>query len=265
MPQVRCPNCGQTINLENRRGIDVDMIKRAVQREEKSFTDLLHVTQLPRKTLSLRLKELRGNGTIVKTDGMYRLNGDHSPIYKGSSFAQRLSAPFSDKRRLAVFLMVFLIGVPVSAQVFAALFASHAPEVLPIIQEQTILGSFAAAIEVQNVNELYTWQCVITFNSSKLKVLDIESGEFLDANYPLFASAFPDSNTLAFGATLKGDEPGKTGSGTLATVVFGYFEGDYEMPEIVSSWQYIETYWIDAAGYEHSGPAAFSLSVSGGQ
>jgi hypothetical protein len=264
MPQVRCPNCGQTINLANRKGIDVDMIKKAVQKEDKSFTDLLHVTQLPRKTLSLRLKELRGNGTIVKTDGMYRLNGDHSPVYKGASLAQRFSAPFSDKRRLAVFLMVFLIGVPVSAQVFATFFAYHAPQAPPIIQEPTVLGSFTAAIEVQNVNELYTWQCVITFNSSKLKVLDIKSGEFLDADFPLFASAFPDSNTLAFGATLKGDEPGKTGSGTLATVVFGYFEADYEMPEILSSWQYLETYWIDFAGNEHSDPAAFSLSVSGG-
>jgi len=254
--------------LENRKEIDVNMIAKAVQKGEKSFTDLLHVTQLPRKTLSLRLKELCGNGTIVKADGLYRLNGNYKMTHKGMGFAERFSAQFTDRRRAAILLLVFLIGFPISAQVFATLFMYRASEPPPIVQEPTVLGNFTAVIEAQNVDELYTWQCVIVFNSSKLKVLDVKPGGFLGVDPPLFANATDlDPNIVALGGSLKGDDLPRSGNGLLATIIFGYFETDYEneMPEVVSAWKYLKTYWIDAEGNEHYDLAAFTLSVSGGQ
>jgi hypothetical protein len=47
MPQVRCPNCGFTTNLENRKKMDFELIKSAAKRSPRTFTDLLYVTKLP--------------------------------------------------------------------------------------------------------------------------------------------------------------------------------------------------------------------------
>jgi PKD repeat protein len=72
-PQITCPHCGNTINLENRKEVDFEKIINALNKSPKTFTELLRITSLPRKTLSLRLKELRTSGYIVK-DGGYHLN-----------------------------------------------------------------------------------------------------------------------------------------------------------------------------------------------
>lgn len=72
-PQITCPYCGNTIGLENRKEVDFEKIMHALGKSPKTFTELLTLTNLPRKTLSLRLKELRASGSIMK-DGGYRLN-----------------------------------------------------------------------------------------------------------------------------------------------------------------------------------------------
>lgn len=262
MPQIRCPNCGQTINLENRKKIDVNLIIKAVQKKERTFTDLLHLTKLPRKTLSLRLKELRGNGAITKTDGMYRLDENYKMTYTRVSFAERFSAPFHDgRKRAAIMLLALLIGFPISAQVFATLFMHSAPP-SPIIQEPAILGNFTTVLEVHDVSDLYAWQSVTIFDSSKLKILDIRSGPFLDVEFPFFVTADLDPDVVAVGGTLCGAVSGISGSGMLAIIIFGYFEEDYEAPRIVSAWNGVKTCWIDSLG---SGipfdSATFTLSI----
>ncbi|HML01889.1 MAG TPA: PKD domain-containing protein [Candidatus Bathyarchaeia archaeon] len=72
-PQITCPYCGNTIGLENRKEVDFQKIIDALGKSPRTFTELLAMTNLPRKTLSLRLKELSASGSITK-DGGYHLN-----------------------------------------------------------------------------------------------------------------------------------------------------------------------------------------------
>jgi PKD repeat protein len=80
-PQITCPHCGNTINLENRREVDFEKIMYALDKSPKTFTELLAITSLPRKTLSIRLKELCSSGSIIK-DGGYHLNSLTKPTNK---------------------------------------------------------------------------------------------------------------------------------------------------------------------------------------
>jgi len=80
-PQITCPHCGSTINLENRKEVDFEKIIYALNNSPKTFTELLEITSLPRKTLSLRLKDLCNSGSIVK-DGGYRLGTSLKPNRK---------------------------------------------------------------------------------------------------------------------------------------------------------------------------------------
>jgi len=80
-PQITCPHCGSTINLENRKEVDFEKIMYALNHSPKTFTELLELTNLPRKTLSLRLKDLCTSGSIIK-DGGYRLNSSIKPTNK---------------------------------------------------------------------------------------------------------------------------------------------------------------------------------------
>jgi PKD repeat protein len=72
-PQITCPYCGNTIGLENRKEVDFGKIMHALGKSPRTFTELLTMTNLPRKTLSIRLKELCASGSIMK-DGGYHLN-----------------------------------------------------------------------------------------------------------------------------------------------------------------------------------------------
>jgi PKD repeat protein len=80
-PQITCPHCGSTINLENRKEVDFEKIMYALDKSPRTFTELLTITNLPRKTLSIRLKELCTSGSIVK-DGGYHLNSSIKPTGK---------------------------------------------------------------------------------------------------------------------------------------------------------------------------------------
>jgi len=80
-PQITCPNCGSTINLENRKEVDFEKIIHALYKSSKTFTELLSMTNLPRKTLSLRLKDLCSSGAIVK-DGGYHLSASFASKHK---------------------------------------------------------------------------------------------------------------------------------------------------------------------------------------
>jgi hypothetical protein len=233
MPQVTCPNCGTTINLENRKEIDYGLIKSAVGREPQTFTDLLHYTKLSRKTLSLRLSALCGEGAVLKEDGKYMLNGKCVSESRGGHFAQGVSRVFSDRKvRTGVMLVALLVFSSVSSYVLASYFT------LPknTVQEPVVIGKFTMALDVSNVTDLYGWQVNIGFNSSQMKVLDTSPGDFLGADFPGFVnSTDTESNTLLLAETLKGDVPGKSTDGTpgrLATIIFGYYEQDYDEPRI---------------------------------
>lgn len=109
MPQIRCPNCGMTINLENRREIDLGMILKALEKKPRSFTELLHITHLPRKTLDLRLKYLIKSGAIVKDEG-YRLNGTLPFNIRGDKMKKNL---LHLRKNILLAFLILGIGLPV--------------------------------------------------------------------------------------------------------------------------------------------------------
>ena len=227
MPQIRCPICGTTINLESRKETDFKMIVSMLKKEPKTFTELLHGTKLPRKTLSLRLKELCEAGVIVKNEG-YQLNGSPPPHLqdKLSSFrgdgGNRL---FIFNKKALLLMLILCIGIPISSYVYA----NYSPK--PIPQTETpktqYYGVLIVEIGIQNVTNLFAWQARINYDSEILEFRNITRGD-----KPLFKNAIPNAlystdsfanldDDLLVGDSLEGtDTPGVNGSGTLAIITF---------------------------------------------
>lgn len=247
MPEVTCPNCGLTINLENRRKIDYDLIVEAT-RKSATFTELLHATKLSRKTLSIRLKELCKNGAIVKSNGVYKSKDSSEVESHGRGLLRTgtgVSKAFRDRRvRTLVWMLVLVTSFSVSGYVLAMYFTSPPQQVST---EPVIIGYSTMAIEISNVNDLYAWEVAISFNATELKVLQVTPGNFVGLEYPFFwNSTDTGEDLLLVGGSLEGDMAGKNGSGILATVVFGYFTSNYKPPLIVPQRIGFETYLQDS-------------------
>lgn len=241
MPQITCPNCGTTISLENRKETDFGLISNAARRNPRTFTELLHVTKLSRKTLDLRLKELCREGILVREEGMYKLSGTPGLQSSGPCFGKGLSRVFNDKRlRTGIMLVALLLSFSASGYVLA-MFLAPPRQVEEFHQEPVVLGNFTMALDAYNVKDLYSWQAVISFNSSEVKVMNVMPGTFFEIKSPLdigvgqgiFANATDVwQDGLLLTGSLCGNVTGKDGGGTLGTVVFGYFTSEYQMPRI---------------------------------
>jgi len=248
MPQITCPKCGVTINLENRRKIDFSLILSEVKRKPKTFTELLKITNLPRKTLSLRLKELRENGVLVKDGRVYKLN-DPSGFNEFS--VKKFSRIFyNDRQKVTLALVILLICFSASGYVLAKFLTS------PKLHDRNsspppIIGTFTMDIYVMDVSDLHSWQVAVTYNSSQLKVLRITPGGFIGTEFAKDFAYSTDTrkDLLLLAGWLFGDAPGKNGSGKLATVTFGYFTEEYEKPQLVlNNEPFFGTKLIDSNG-----------------
>lgn len=242
MPQIRCPNCGTSINLENRRELDYKTILSVIQKGSSTFTELLKNTGLPRKTLSMRLSALCDSGIIVK-DGGYRLNGTVQLGKWGKIMDSTENQPlgktsFFTKRNILITMMLLVIAVPIAANVFATLINSPPPPQ----QAPLYIGTFKAYVKVTDVTDLFAWQAVINVDSSQLVVVDAVRGDFLKAKAPdgttfqwADETTNPDTpNILLVGDSLLGmDIEGVSGTGTLAIITFGYKTKSYALPEIL--------------------------------
>jgi hypothetical protein len=259
MPQITCPNCGTTISLENRREVDFKLIRDATDRHPRTFTELLHVTRLSRKTLNLRLKELCSEGILLKEEGMYKSNGASEFGNNGGHIVKGFSKMFEDKRvRTGLMLVALLASFSVSGYVLAMMVAPTT-YVQPHV-ELGPLGTLTVAVSVNNVSDLYAWQAAIAFNSTQMRVTETTPGDFMSVEFPYFDSSTDTSDglLLLFG-TLKGNATGITGSGTLATIVFEYYFGGYTPPSIVSQKAGFDT-WLAQAGEDFS-----LVMIPGGQ
>ena len=227
------------MNLLNRKVTDFHLITSATRKKPRTFTELLHITRLPRKTLSLRLKELCGNGDLVKKEGVYMLNGSSQSASEGGRSVERISRLFHDRRmRTSLMLTALLISFSVSGYVFAMFFQSLPREPEPI-------GNFTAIVKVGYVSDVYGWQVGLRFNSTNLKVVSARPGDFLGNPEPsislsdkvekigdtLFYSSLK-SNILVLCQTLERDSLGVSGSGTLAVVEFEYYHSREE-PQLI--------------------------------
>jgi len=248
MPQVMCPNCGMTINLENRKEVDINLIINAAKNRPRTFTELLHVTRLPRKTLSFRLKELCATGVIVKKEGVYEVNGDSQFVGGARNPTEKFSKVLYDRRvRTGLMFVALLLSFSVSGYVLAMLLTS--PQPVEKFQEPAIIGSIAVTLNVNNVRDLYAWQAVITYNASELKVIEILPGKFLGVEYPFFLNTTDIlEGVLLLGGTLYGGTSTQSGSGRLATILLGYYMDSYAEPKIVLREKHLETYLLDSKG-----------------
>jgi DNA-binding HxlR family transcriptional regulator len=233
-----CPNCGKTINLLNRKETDFHLITSATRRKPRTFTDLLHITGLSRKTLSLRLKELCGNGDLVKTEGVYMLNGTSHFASEGGRSVERISRLAHDRRmRTGLMLAALLISFSVSGYVFATLFNSQSPSPSSL---PSYIGTFTVDLKVYWATDVFAWQANINFNTSELVFVKATEGDFLNPNTP-YSTIFlcvddtePGGGELLLYGSRKGiGVRGASGDGTLATITFGYKAETYAQPKIV--------------------------------
>jgi len=231
-----------TINLKNRRKIDFDLIVSAAKKRPRSFSELLHITKLSRKTLSLRLKELCKNGMLVRKNGVYELNNTSEfEKFSAKRFSQMLD---NRKMRMGLTLLALLLSSSVSGYVLAVLIAS--PQ---YVERLKPIGNFAFALNVSNVEDLYTWQAIISFDSSELRVLKTAPGEFFEVEYPFFLNATDVADELLLlGATLTGEISGINGTGTLAVIEFEYFVEGYKPPQLTLSEKGFQTYLFNSKG-----------------
>jgi len=222
------------------------LITNAVKRDARTFTQLLRITELPRKTLNIRLKELCNNGILTNKEGAYKFNGSSGHEKSVSSSISRLSGVIYDKKMKGLVLLgLLVIGLPSVSYVMAMLFPAPTQ---PAFQEPQVLGSLTVALDVFDVNDLYAWQALVSFNSDELKVLQVNAGEFLKDDYPFLPLATDIGDGILFiGNTLVGDVPGVGGSGNLAVIIFGYFTKEYKDPQIVEATGAFETKLLDSS------------------
>lgn len=233
-----------TINLENRKEVDFNLIKGAAKKRPRTFTELLRITRLSRKTLSLRLKELCESSVLVKREGKYKLNGAFEFKDNGRDLMKGFSRALHNRRmKVCLMLIAFLLGSSASGYVLATFLMQ------PQTPQKQAIGNFMMSLNISDVEDLYAWQVVITFNSSEFEVVKTTPGGFVGIEYPLFVNATDISKgVLLLGGTLYGSTPGKNGSGKLATIVFGYFVDQYEYPRIVPKIASFETQLWDSEG-----------------
>lgn len=239
MPQIRCPNCGATVNLENRKETDFSIILKSLESRARSFTELLKITGLPRKTLNIRLKELCGMEAVTKNK-LYYLNGACPNKQWQTKILERNSI-LSNKKKLLAFLVILCIGLPAAGNVLAMFFSPP-----PLEPEPLPLGNFVVIVNVAEVTDVYGWQIGLRFDIANLKVVSAAAGNFF--GIPAQSTSLSENventedtlfyrnisnDTLVLGQTLKGDHPTVSGSGSLAIVTFEYYSATYENPQLV--------------------------------
>lgn len=206
------------------------MISKTLRQGPKTFTQLLMVTRLPRKTLSIRLKELVDSGTVVK-DGGYRLTSSSHSLSKGlnlmtSRFLNENLAGKSNAITLTTLLILLI--VPFLVTPFA------------LSQQNT----FVVKVKVTNAIDLYAWQVRVNFDPKSSSAVNVVPGDFfgfdalvVDATF----SSVPPSNDelqsfhgnylfvfntrisyggILLGGTRIGKVAGLSGDGVLATITF---------------------------------------------
>lgn len=209
-PQITCPHCGSTINLENRKEVDFEKIMYALNSSPKSFTELLEITNLPRKTLSIRLKDLCNSGSIVK-DGGYRLGTSFQPNKRMYTTKRDGNGKMNstilhigkNAQWIPAALIVCLAVVAFGSAIMLTPPSPHTPLITPNIptvpttttttmiyvdslSDQYQVGdTINLKIMISDVTDLFAWQAGMTFNPAVLQCVT----EPAPANAPPNATA----------------------------------------------------------------------------
>jgi hypothetical protein len=253
--------------LENRRELDYTLIRNATDKRPRTFTELLHITKLSRKTLNSRLKEMCAEGILIKSEGMYKSNGTSGFGSDGGHHLKSLSRVFDDKKmRTGLMLVALLVSFSLSGYVLAMMYKPFTG-VETTSTEPKPLDTFTMVLSVNNVNDLYSWQVAIVFNSTQVKVVNASAGDFLNPeSTPPYLEYSTDTapGLVLLTGSLEGNVPGKSGSGTLATIVFEYYANGYDPPRIVSQEANFDTWLMDSTlTMIPGGQALLTLSPTG--
>jgi hypothetical protein len=118
------------------------------------------------------------------------------------------------------------------------------------------------ALKITNVQDLSGWQVPIAFNGSELKFLAANAGDFFQVEqpFPRLLNGTEQENLLLLGSALPGTPAGKSGNGTLALIIFGYYTNSYKLPEIAKNASF-EALLLNSAGISISldGPTRVTL------
>ena len=215
----------------------MSLILNSLRSGPKTFTQLLQKTRLPRKTLSLRLKDLVNSETIVN-DGRYRLNGAlPSELWREMNLKR--SFQFS-RKNIMLTLLIFCMGI-----LLAQAYGQH---MIAPPQKLTITGTFEANLVISDATGLCAWQARVVFDPGVLVVIDVTEGSFLQGKENSFATIFVvntqivddifvqndiddpltiindeenGADNVFIACSLIGNSDGISGDGILATVTFG--------------------------------------------
>jgi hypothetical protein len=103
-------------------------------------------------------------------------------------------------------------------------------------------------LDVQNVHDLYFWQVAISFDAKEMMLMSVTPGVFPNCEYPgILVNTDNSSGLLTVGDFLLRPQAGWSGSGTLATISFGFFADGYALPKISMSAAQ-ETTLLDSSG-----------------
>jgi hypothetical protein len=218
------------ITLENRKKTDMNLILKTLQREPKSFTEILRATRLPRKTLNLRLKELIKSGAIIK-DGGYHLNGDkESGIWRMKNMKRSRFVKENLHGKSGVIILASLLCF-LTLPLFS----------MPLVSSKG--NSFTVDVNISDAVDVFAWEVYVDFDPNVLYVIDVTAGDFLSSNTFVMNSTnarysqdeelqFEGDCILCFNnrgeygsvhiaSTKLGILPGASGEGTLVTITFG--------------------------------------------
>jgi PKD repeat protein len=132
------------------------------------------------------------------------------------------------KSTLLLCLVALLVAIPFSTNVGTASTTTRF-YVDPPVVNATLGSSFSIEVKVENVTDLYSWSCNLTFRPDVLQVLSVELSSWIGdtSGYPTFSLPTTIDNTAGsvfMGQIIMPNIPpypnGATGDGSLVTVTF---------------------------------------------
>ena len=128
------------------------------------------------------------------------------------------------KGKISVSLL--LLSIILMASVHSATAATIMMNVDPPLLEVDIGETFTITVNITNVEDpgVYSYQVKLNYSATLLNATEATypSGHFMEGLYTFLIPIVIDreEGTVLFGASILGEEPGKTGSGVLATIQF---------------------------------------------
>ena len=175
---------------------------------------------------------------VITKNGIYYLN-DSDETKKLLKIQKN---PIVIKRRMLIAFLVLAMMIPAGLQAYAI----FVPRTF-VPPQPTVLGYFEARVLITNVQELYGWQVVISYDADNTRWVEILPGVIDELPYTL-NNTFPEMGLLLVGNTLIGKVEGFSGSGVLVSIKFAYYSEEFNEPTLLPKFMWHPTMLLDANG-----------------